>query len=71
MSPECAQDPELFFPEKGASITDIRTAKTICAACGMRTACLTFALDQHIRDGIWGGTTRDERIALLRQRRTA
>lgn len=49
----CAQvDPEIFFPVKGGSTRD---AKTVCRACPVRQACLDYALDEGITDGIWGG----------------
>ena len=71
MNAPCADDPDLFFPPLGSHITDIRLAKAICAGCDMRRACLTFALEHHIRDGIWGGTTREERKAIWRNERAA
>lgn len=56
-------DPELFFPisSLGPAQRQIAQAKAICAACPVRTACLSYALDTWQRAGIWGGTTEDER----------
>lgn len=63
----CAQtDPELFFPEKGAST---RSARSVCAACPVRAACLEYALTNNELVGVWGGTSVQERIALRRERR--
>lgn len=58
----CAQvDTDLFFPDDGGPI---RAPKRICAACPVRRECLEYALANNITEGIWGGTTRDERRAL-------
>jgi WhiB family transcriptional regulator, redox-sensing transcriptional regulator len=67
----CAEvDPELFFPEKGHN--DIaRAAKRVCAACPVTAECLNFAFLIGADSGIFGGTTAEERRALLRQRRRA
>lgn len=58
----CAStDPESFFPEVGGSS---RAAKRICNACEVREQCLQYALDHHIKEGIWGGLSDVERRAL-------
>jgi WhiB family redox-sensing transcriptional regulator len=55
----CAEtDPEVFFPEKGAST---RAAKKVCRACEVRTTCLSYALDHGERFGVWGGLSERER----------
>ena len=55
----CAQtDPEAFFPEKGGSTRD---AKKVCASCEVKAACLTYALENDERFGIWGGLSSRER----------
>lgn len=56
----CAQtDPELWFPKKGG---DNRGAKAMCRLlCPCQAACLKYALDNGIRDGIWGGHSPNER----------
>jgi WhiB family redox-sensing transcriptional regulator len=59
----CAQtDPDLFHSTRP---TDQEQAKTLCAACPLRTACLDWALDRS-EIGVWGGTTTRERAALRR-----
>lgn len=59
----CAQtDPEAFFPEKGETPT---TAKQICTTCPLQRQCLQYALTTGQDYGIWGGTTRNERRALI------
>ena len=55
-------DPELFFPES----SDVRPAKKICAACDVTEICLAFALENHIKEGVWGGLSGKERRALRR-----
>jgi WhiB family redox-sensing transcriptional regulator len=55
----CAQtDPEAFFPEKGGST---REAKRVCMSCDVRPECLTYALANDERFGIWGGLSERER----------
>jgi WhiB family redox-sensing transcriptional regulator len=60
----CAQtDPEAFFPEKGGSTRD---AKKICTGCEVRSECLSYALSNDERFGIWGGLSERERRRLKR-----
>lgn len=58
-------DPEVWFPidEDGPSSAEARSG---CAACPARAACLAFALTLPV-EGIWGGLSSAERRA-LRQR---
>jgi WhiB family redox-sensing transcriptional regulator len=61
--PLCSQiDPEIFFPQKGASPTP---GKAFCFACEARLECLDYALANGERFGIWGGMTGRERRRLL------
>jgi WhiB family redox-sensing transcriptional regulator len=57
-------DPELFFPiaAGGANLPRIKAAKAICQGCPVRDPCLSYGLATR-QDGIWGGTTPDERMA--------
>jgi WhiB family transcriptional regulator, redox-sensing transcriptional regulator len=59
-------DPELFFPigTAGPALRQIGETKRICRACPAQTQCLAWALDQGVTDGVWGGTTGDERRAI-------
>jgi WhiB family transcriptional regulator, redox-sensing transcriptional regulator len=52
-----------FFAEARA---DVATALLTCAACPVKNECLTFALSNDERYGIWGGTTPDQRRRLVR-----
>jgi WhiB family transcriptional regulator, redox-sensing transcriptional regulator len=62
-------DPELFFPlgTVGASLPQIELAKQICRTCPVCRPCLRWALD-HGADGVWGGTTEEERRRHRRSR---
>ena len=55
-------DPELFFPvaAKGPALQQAEAAKAVCGRCAVRPSCLAYALET-MQDGIWGGTTSDER----------
>lgn len=60
----CAEvDPEIFFPNKGAST---REAKKVCHACPVRAECLEYALANGESFGIWGGVTERARRHLER-----
>ena len=61
-------DPELFFPDP-TEYEKIHEAKSICGKCDSVTKnkCLTFALENGVQYGIFGGLTDHER-ALLRRR---
>ena len=59
-------DPELFFPvgTTGPALRQIREAKRICRGCPAQAPCLAWALHQGVTDGVWGGTTEEQRRAL-------
>lgn len=61
-------DPELFFPERGAST---REAKGVCRGCVVREDCLERALVESEKFGIWGGLSERERRRIRRQRTLA
>ena len=58
-------DPDLFFPERGASTKE---AKAVCKGCVVREDCLEFALQNGEKFGIWGGLSDRERRRIRRQR---
>ncbi|MGL4174308.1 MAG: WhiB family transcriptional regulator [Actinomycetota bacterium] len=63
----CAQtDPEVFFPEKGASSA---AARRVCAVCPVELECRAEAMDRREPFGVWGGTTEADRRRLRRQAR--
>lgn len=51
-------DPELFFP---APADDPTPAVRVCLGCSVAGPCLASALDGGELDGVWGGTTPQER----------
>jgi WhiB family redox-sensing transcriptional regulator len=58
-------DPDLFFPERGAST---REAKEVCRGCVVREECLEYALSNGEKFGIWGGMSERERRRIRRRR---
>jgi WhiB family transcriptional regulator, redox-sensing transcriptional regulator len=62
-------DPDLFFPLGTArpAVRQIEAAKQICRTCPAAAKCLAWALEHSPTDGVWGGTTEEERRALRRQ----
>lgn len=61
-------DPDLFFPERGAST---RTAKSICRDCQVRDECLEFAIVSSEKFGIWGMMSERERRKIRKERQIA
>jgi WhiB family redox-sensing transcriptional regulator len=61
----CKGDPASWYPGPGHQTG--QDAKEACAGCPERAPCLAWALDKGEQDGIWGGTTPDERKVILRQ----
>jgi WhiB family redox-sensing transcriptional regulator len=65
----CAQiGLDMFFPGKGESTAD---AKRACMACPVRVECLTEALANGERYGVWGGKSERERRRLQQDARKA
>ena len=70
---ECAQNPEIFYPDDwnglGGSTTmknlATRTAKEICMRCPVIAECLQVGVYEDF--GIWGGTTPDQRKKIRKQ----
>jgi WhiB family redox-sensing transcriptional regulator len=66
----CRQaDPELFFPvgaTAGPAARQVEAAKAICGRCVVRANCLSYALEA-MPEGIWGGTTPEERRTARRR----
>lgn len=64
------EDPELFFPvgTTGPAVRQIEQAKGVCRGCPVISPCLEFAIETGQDEGVWGGTTRDERRTLKRRR---
>ncbi|WP_433018197.1 WhiB family transcriptional regulator [Kribbella sp. CA-294648] len=62
-------DADLFFPigSSNAAYHQMEDARKVCMRCPVREQCLAWALESGHEQGIWGGTTDDER-RLLRRR---
>jgi WhiB family redox-sensing transcriptional regulator len=63
---ECAQVPDIFFPDDWAVSkgTDIALAKQICERCPVRLQCLEYAMIAEDEQGLWAGLTAHERRQL-------
>lgn len=63
-------DPEQFFPVAAAGSAaeqiQVSYAKSVCGRCEVGRECLSYAL-RTMPHGIWGGTTREERIGIRAQ----
>jgi WhiB family redox-sensing transcriptional regulator len=64
------EPPDDFFPigHGPAAQRQISRAKRICHACPVRMQCLSWALTNHIGDGVFGGLDPDERKQLVARR---
>lgn len=62
-------DPNLFFPEKGKPT--FLAAVEYCDRCPVAAECLDYAMGYRFLQGIFGGTTEQDRRRMRRQRRTA
>lgn len=61
----CAEPDVDFFPDRDAQAGP---AIAICQLCPVRRACLEFALTTEQGWGVWGGTTPNQRLDILRER---
>ena len=64
--PPCREgDPELWFAESPAQLEQ---AKSLCADCPIRDACLAGALDRAEPWGVWGGEIFERGAVIARKR---
>jgi WhiB family transcriptional regulator, redox-sensing transcriptional regulator len=65
-----AADPDLFFPVSVGAAAESETTRAlrICDGCPVKRQCLDFAMRTGEASGIWGGTTPEERVRVLRAR---
>ncbi|MGX1248614.1 hypothetical protein RKD48_001125 [Streptomyces ambofaciens] len=63
------EDPDLFFPAgtEGPSSLQIEKAKAVCRRCPVAEACLAYAFNHPVNDGIFGGLTAGERRTIVRR----
>ncbi len=59
-------DAAIFYPDDEA---EAQAAKSVCASCAVRQACLDHALSFREKAGVWGGATERDRRRIIRQRR--
>ena len=59
------EDPELWFAE---SPDQLELAKSFCADCPVRDACLAGALDRAEPWGVWGGEIFERGAVIARKR---
>ncbi|MEP7025080.1 MAG: WhiB family transcriptional regulator [Actinomycetota bacterium] len=61
-----SEDTDLFFPISAlaASAHSIARAKAICRRCSVQPQCMAHAMEAGQLQGIWGGTTEQERRQL-------
>ena len=59
------EDPELWFAESPAQL---ELAKSLCADCPVRSACLAGALDRAEPWGVWGGEIFERGVVIARKR---
>jgi WhiB family transcriptional regulator, redox-sensing transcriptional regulator len=59
------EDPELWFAESPAQL---ELAKSLCAGCPMRAACLAGALERAEPWGVWGGEIFERGAVIARKR---
>jgi WhiB family redox-sensing transcriptional regulator len=66
------EDPDLFFPigSSDGAYEQLAAAKQVCGRCGVRGQCLAWALNVGPINGVWGGTSEMERMALRRRKPT-
>ena len=63
---------DVFFPVESSrggrrSQNRVIAAKRICASCPVRSECLSYAVTTIQPDGVWGGTTPEERQKLRKE----
>lgn len=56
----------VFYPQRGVPTA---SARALCKECPVKAECLSYALENDERFGIWGGLSERERRKLQRERR--
>lgn len=60
-------DSEVFFPDDDGEESEL--AKKVCGSCEVQDSCLSYALRNREKGGVWGGATERERRRIVRQKR--
>ena len=62
-------DLDFFFPDSQVELAQrLPRLQELCNSCIHKTACLSFAIDNHETDGFWGGMTPDQRSHLMKKK---
>ncbi len=56
-----------WFPEGGGALPALPFF--VCSQCKVADTCLDYAIDNHIKPGIWGGMSENERKVERRARK--
>jgi WhiB family redox-sensing transcriptional regulator len=68
-TPSClGLDTELFFPDEGMHYQQLGHVKRICKNCPVQDECFKYAIENKVQ-GIWAGTTTDQRDEYRRKHR--
>lgn len=61
--------PELLFyvDDRNDGALATQEAKAICRECPVRAECFTYAYENRIPHGVWGGATYEERRLMWRR----
>lgn len=59
------KETEMFYPEVGDKQT-AKKAVNICRSCSVKSECLSYALNNNEKFGVWGGYTTRARRKLRR-----
>lgn len=62
--PVCARDPEAWFASGASGASLVAEAVAACGWCPVRVECLAYAVAAVERQGVWGGSTPEERRVL-------
>lgn len=60
---------DLFFQEEDEP-NNWKSAKKVCSLCSVKYECLEYAIEMNV-EGVWGGTTKRERMQIKKQRSAA
>ena len=58
---------DMFVSGELMSPAEEAAAKRVCAECAVAAECLSYAIVNAVRYGVWGGLTGEERRPLRRQ----
>lgn len=59
------EDKDFFFPDSALQLEErLPRLLELCGGCPSKAECQAYAITNEIKDGIWGGTTPQQRKAL-------